>query len=355
MSAEQAVVAQSPQAPRAIIRKRLLFAAAAIVLVLAALLAYLTPRPRSFAIEAQTRAVALSFAGGEAMNSWLLPDALVCVRHARRTAGEVPVSADDAKTCDPRLYDIAHPVNGQTTWRDGDVVSLARPGSGALEILVQKVGAQPPDVDGTALTESSRIVVPDGPSLDGLILNFAGHITIGDVPGPGSRHTLISGTYEVREAMPTQERPVPLLTGDLFPGDRIRILADGTENDVTSYGFVAVQSGADALEVVAYSPAGDSVLRADRFGAKPILTTPTWIDRVVHDPILVAITTIAGIVGAILVFIDVYTRVAGRIALLPSGPVAVEPKAGAAAPSSGVAQPAASPAARTVGGSVAET
>lgn len=274
------------------------------LLALAAAVVYLSPRPRSFAVDAQTRAVTFSFLGNS-MNGWRLPGALVCLRKEVRSVASGDTAPDDAALCDPRLYELLRLGDIEMTWPDGTVVVLLRTGTGPVEILVSEIGASAPEVDGIALSRSSRIVVTDRGSLDNLILPFSATITIGGVPGPGSQDALISGTFEVREAMPTQERHVPLMTGPLFPGDQVRIVGDDTSNEASSnidipvYGFAVPRGIEPGLQVAAYTPPSRSALRLDRFAADPIFTVPTWIDRLVHDPILIGITAAAGIVGGL--------------------------------------------------------
>lgn len=302
MSASAPGVLATPDAGAQVRVRRGLLALLVLTFVMIVMIGafYLAPRPRSFAVDAQTRGVTLRFSGGESMNAWRLPDVMVCVRHDRRSAAAVAVTSADAALCDPRLYDIHRPATGEMTWREGDSITLSRAGRGPLILLVGETGPDTPRIDGVPITRSSRLIVPEGTSMEGLVLNFAARVSIGDVPGPGAHQTLISGRFEVREPMPTQQRPVAVMSGTLFSGDRVRIVDDTTGADIASYGFVVVQNGEDAMQVVAYSPPSNSALHVDRFAAGAVSTAPTWIDRVVHDPYLVAATAIMGVIAAAL-------------------------------------------------------
>jgi len=271
-----------------------LLALLVLVLVLAAL--YLSPRPRSFAINATTRAIDLTVVGAS-MSTWRLPDVLVCTRRGERLQGPGPTDRDGL-SCDPRLYETSRVAELEMEWSPGTVLSVTRSGEGkALEVFVRDPAAT--SIDGTPLTAGSRLVV-DGPAwAEGNSLTFSAQVVLGQVPGPGSQYNLMDGTFEIREATPTQSRAVPVMSGDLFPGDEVRIV--GPEDDsVTSFGFIEPLDDSDpGFRVVAYTPPAQSVLRIDRFGAESIRVSPSWVDRALRDAIFTAVTTVSAFAGSV--------------------------------------------------------
>ena len=257
---------------------------------------YLSPRDRSFLVTASTRGAVIT-TDGTAMNTWQLPTATICFR--REQVDRTIATTGPNVPCDPRLYEILDKRDLEFAWATGTTIQLGRAGSeGGFSVYVKDTRAKPTLVDGRELREGSWLYVAPTAWQSGMILTFAGRATIGEVPAPGARLTLIDGDYEIREPTALLARPQSVARGNLLSGDSAEIsTSDG--QPLIVYGFVdARDPGLAGVHLTIYSPPADSYLGISRFAAETVRVEPTWIDRALSDTILTALIAFLSLVSA---------------------------------------------------------
>lgn len=138
-----------------------------------------------------------------------------------------------------------------------------------------------------------------------LLLPFIGRLTTGDDVADGVDSILLSGTVSVMEEQLIGRARYVVNIEKLDAGDRVQLWSrDHTET--TSYGFIradstkGVSNPINALTVIAHSQADHA--QVERFGSAGYkIYAPQWA-RFLHDPWLVAATSIITIIVLLLEF-----------------------------------------------------
>ncbi|WP_144432068.1 hypothetical protein [Roseibium alexandrii] len=185
----------------------------------------------------------------------------------------------------------------------GSELELRRIGLGPLELRSDTGGVQLLfDGDVVSLTPEAGVVVDSLSFANGPALPFRGTAAIGVPVGAQGGAALLDGTYELREALGTRQRPELVGSGTLQAGDAVAIV-EGLRSDATPRadvkGFLAPvdadQAGFRAV-VSAFRPAAkEDGLRLEiaRHGFAPTEIAPSWKDRVLADAFTYALVAIA--------------------------------------------------------------
>ena len=258
----------------------------AVASVLIAIL-YLWPGARTFSIFAETHGLTITFDGTVA-SAWRFPKMSMC----RRLPSPLPPAARQslASRCDPRLFEeheFVEPV--EILWPAGTTVELFRGEAGSdLEVRILSY-REPPTQGELTIGKGSLLFVPSNAWARSGTIIYSGEVVLGAAASPGERGILLSGAYEVRHRPFLQNDSVLLRSGTLFAGDRVDMVTADDEPARNVYGFVAPRDDEPGLRATILTPASFALLRIDRLGAEPARIGPSWIDRAVTDPVLVAI------------------------------------------------------------------
>ena len=257
---------------------------------------------RSFAVEALTGSASVRFDGSERA-VWKLDNAVLC---ARRPRHEAPAAASTGHpACAPGLYDVREADSIEFRWPAGLAASMEVEGD-MLAITLSPVaaggGAAGLDVGdgGAPLASGSRILLDREAVLRSSPLPVSGDVTIGAVPSGGASGILREGRYVVRETLPWRNVPITVSEGALFAGDRLSFVAAGASeaDSQPAYGFLlGSNEGQPEFAITIYSALGPSRMRIDRFGNETAFVSPSWTERAVRDPILVAFTALFSLLG----------------------------------------------------------
>lgn len=290
------------RAPGRILVLRFIFAAV-ILLLLWITWRHLSVDARSYVIEARTHGLEIKFFASKS-KQWFLPEeTMLCHRGCRVLAA------------DERLLE----------WQDGTTVALRPATPAGLEILILEPEPPESDLPGSGksveasrplrttigaeeLTPGMRLILPEEGWSGAGNLTFSGFTRIGSEVSSGLRDHLVSGSYQVREILPSywfrpSHRPaVTVLEGKFFPGDEVTFLRpkDGALVKTPLTGFVSPppeEEDAAWLQVVGYSPTMAGIfMRINRQGTEPSDIEPNWAHRAIKDPIalgLAALLTMA--------------------------------------------------------------
>lgn len=271
------------------------------VCVLLALLVVLYGREghRSFAVDALTGRADIVFDGSERA-VWKVQDAIICVRRPR---GEAPAAASGSHPeCASSLFDIRFARSIEFRWPADQRISIESDQTTfAVTLSVASSPEVPDEVDlgdgGRPLGPGSRIILDRDAMLRSSPFPVSGEVTIGAVPSAGVVGILREGRYVVRETLPWRNLPITVSEGSLFIGDRLSFVATGTSAPAPqhAYGFLAAGPGDDdaaEFQITAYSALGPSRLQIDRFGNETAFIAPSWTERAIKDPILIAFTAL---------------------------------------------------------------
>ncbi|MCG8273872.1 hypothetical protein MIC97_20520 [Aquamicrobium sp. NLF2-7] len=251
---------------------------------------------RSFAVEALTGSATVRFDGSERA-VWKLEDVVLCARRSRRAA---PAAATESHPgCASGLYEVRTVASLEFRWPAGQAIGMESDGE-MLAITLSPVlaGEEPEALDvgdgGAPLAAGSRMLLDRKAVLRSSPLPVSGEVTIGTVPSGGVSGLLREGRYVVRETLPWRDVPITVSEGTLFTGDRLSFVAAGASGAAQpAYGFLV---GPDDVKpeftMTVYSALGPSRMRIDRFANETALVSPSWTERAVRDPILVAFTAL---------------------------------------------------------------
>ena len=259
--------------------------------------AFFLRNERAYLVEADTQGMTIAF-DRSAASSWRLTDVTVC-----RRLGQGEATDNRQRYCDARRFsEIALP-SLEIDWPSGTRIEVERHRTdGALTIRIADTAERMPEAGGQKLAPGSLIfVASDGWAGTGALI-FSGAATIGAIPGPGSRDLLLSGRYEIREALVGRSNPVTLREGTLSPGDSVTIVgADGATGAAVSGFLLRRQSGDpwSGFKVTAFSPSADIGLRISRLNAEPAVVTASWADRALRDPWLLGLAALLGFVSTV--------------------------------------------------------
>lgn len=135
-----------------------------------------------------------------------------------------------------------------------------------------------------------------------VLLSFRGDLKVGNDVGPQVERTLLSGTVTVVESGFLHGGRYAIATAALDPGDEVfwRLRRSNGKVIPVVSGFVHVGSD-DAMEVVGHAAA--DYVEIARFGAASYEIKPELVQRIIHDPVISAVTatvTCLGLLSAML-------------------------------------------------------
>lgn len=278
-------------------------------------LSYSFPLGQVYLVEAHTLGARVTVTGPDAV--WKLPDATLC---ADRGAGKDIKRATSwtGTGCNPGLYDVT--TLGGTEIRIPSGVQILLRAEADGSVLLRRLSDRPAQSDTpekvVRLSEQQRWTPGSLLRIDAgnwqrvTLLDFSGDIEIGQEAGSGADAYLVEGRYEVREHFLRQYRPwgavgaepTTVVTGTLYRGDRVAFRKQGDDDPpvatVLATGFIApgLEKDKPGFSVVASSGLDQkqAQLRIKSFGTREIHVSPTWIDRALRDPMLLALTAILG-------------------------------------------------------------
>lgn len=316
---------------------------ALLAVAVAAILLYGAGRPRSYLIEARSMSADLTLTS-TASGPWRFPALTACFRKEKRDRS---ASTPAGSRCDARLFDEVHYGEpAEIAWSDGSRLELRRTDASwnaGLEILVKdpSPGAEngrpvsPGRINGRELRPGSLVFVRNADWIAAGTLLFTGETVIGSVPFNNSSAILLEGRYEIREKpisasltdflTGSSSSTMPVQTGTFFRGDELRLVGStpGSTKPVPLSGYVAA-TGPEAagLNFLLYGPAGSSVLEVNRYAAHtdgspgaPSRIEPSWMDRAIRDPFLLALSAILALLVA---SIEITNAVSGWLSSRPS-------------------------------------
>ena len=280
-------------------RTRRVAAALAVgVAVLVFLLLTLGEGDKSYSAHAQTRGLDIVF-NEEPISGWQLGDMLVCFR---RDGADLVVQSQGrgvSPLCDPQLYQVERLVQQEFIWPEASHLQIARVGTAApLEIDVIESGMPPLVLGGASLPSRSRILVSPQIWADAGTLPLEGQITLGDTPSSGSQLNLIEGSYSINESLIWYNKPVEVVSGVFRSGDVVRMMDGADAGDV--FGFIEpAGDGKAGFMATVFSSPGGSRLQLYRYGVADLQIEPSLLDRVLRNPILLALGVLLAVLGAV--------------------------------------------------------
>jgi hypothetical protein len=287
-------------------RRSLLALGVASVAALALVAFYLGDVARTYIIQADTHSVSITFFGSES-KPWLVSDLTLCQRRRARISASQIVQPGPTGPCNPAVYENVRLSNQIIEWpNDTTIRALYAARDGGLELHLQSVPADANGeptllIGGHAIRDHAILLLPETVWRDIGSLLFSGYLTIGSEPVSGVRDHLVKGNYEVRETLFLRSRPVPVLRGELFSGDEVQIVSGPRAGISTVTGFMLSAGARDeGMRVVAYSSLSDAEMQINRLGATPSVVRPSWTDRALNDPALLALTGLLALIVTIL-------------------------------------------------------
>ncbi|MHA6642607.1 hypothetical protein [Mesorhizobium sp. A623] len=139
------------------------------------------------------------------------------------------------------------------------------------------------------------------------VLSFNGTARVGNQVSSGETRTLLSGTYEVREKPLWSEDTEVLKAGKIRSGESAEIMTAGKEGRQPAevFGHIAkIEPGKPGFNVGLVSAPGPVSLEIGYFGgAKPANIAPTWMDRALTSPLVLALAFLLSVILSAVQFI----------------------------------------------------
>ena len=277
-------------------------------------LSYSFPLGQVYLVEARTLGARITVTGPDAV--WKLPNATLC--SDRGANKDIRLATNWTGTgCNPGLFEINDLTGTEIRMPSGVQIQLRAESDGSvlLRRLSDRSDQTKAGSSGVRLTDQhnwtpgSLLRIEPTNWQRVTLLEFAGDVEIGQETGSGANAYLIEGRYEVREHFLRQYRPwgttsaepTTVVTGTLYRGDRVAFHKPTKENtsalSVLATGFIAPNLDlTPGFSIVASSSLEhkQAQLRIKSFGTRETQVTPTWIDRALRDPLLLALTAILG-------------------------------------------------------------
>ncbi len=286
---------------------------------IAVILIYSIPLGQSHVVEARTLGARLTVLGPDTV--WRLPPSTLCVdRGAERNL--VLAAGFDGPGCNPGIFAEKDLGNVELRIPSGVQILIRAEPNGS--VLLRRLEDQASNtstvvrlVDDTFWDVGSLIRIDADNWRSVALLEFAGDVVIGQAAVAGSTDYLVEGRFEVREHFLRQYRPfgarnaepTTVKSGSLYRGDRVSFQPKSSDLDdppVIVTGFISPQLVRNTLgfDIVISSgfDRSQAKLRVKSFGAREVTIQPSWVDRAVRDPLLVALTAILGFAVTSLTF-----------------------------------------------------
>lgn len=248
---------------------------------------------RTFIVEATTTGIDIRFAGQA--NDWHLGEATIC-KPLKRIERTLPRGTG---ACDERRYETG--IRGDAlriNWSPGAQVKLSAP---QPQTLVLELFGQ------AGWDDRTRIVIGKDEWATLGVLSFNGTALVGNQVSSGETRTILSGAYEVREKPLWSEDTEVLKAGKVRSGESAEIMTAGKDGRQPAevFGHIAeVEPGKPGFNVGLVSAPGPVSLQIGYFGgAKPANIAPTWMDRALTSPLVLALAFLLSVILSAVQFI----------------------------------------------------
>ncbi|MEX0277383.1 MAG: hypothetical protein AB3N19_07675 [Ruegeria sp.] len=277
------------------------------------ILLYSLPRGQSYVVEARTLGARVTFLGPDAL--WKLPKATYCQTRGEnrdlRTAAKF-----QGEGCNPGLFEIHTLPDAEIRIPSGVPILIRSEPDGSMLLRRLAVPDEAPKAapalrlsDALTWTPNSLLRIDAEGWMQVTLLEFVGDVVVGEEAGSGSNSYLIEGRYDVRERLlwrSDSAEPTTVFEGTLYRGDRVAFYGDEEDAEVLLTGFIApyLEDDRRGFGIVLSNGLDrtDSQLGIKSFGAREVLVSPSWTDRALRDPLLLALTAILGFAVTSLTF-----------------------------------------------------
>lgn len=281
------------------------------------ILLYSFPLAQNYVVEARTLSARMTVLEPDVF--WRLPRATLC-RELGDARDLVKASQYKGEGCNPSLFETITLEETEIRIPRGVQILIQYEPNGSLlfQRLANRLTNEKPIVRLTSSevwSENSVLRINGSDWAKVTLLEFAGDIVVGQEAGSGVSGYLIDGRYEVRELFLRQFRPwgysnadpTTVVAGSLYRGDRVAFVSQSrTDEAALLTGFIAplFDTGARGFGIVVSNGADttNARLAIKSFGARESQVTPSWIDRALRDPLLLALTAILGFAVTSLTF-----------------------------------------------------
>ncbi len=276
---------------------------------------YALPRPKSFTISAVSEHLDIDTVS-EGAPEWTILGLQVCFAGLSPDPRTRPVQDCDRNHYRTEIFD-----NEQTLrWTDDYQLEIRSFDDKFLFVYVnRRDGDQPVSLAGHMIKDGSILFIP----LDGAerpILPLRGYITLGESPTRSDAMLLLSGSYEIRQALRKRSGIHVVASGDFVAGDSISLVRDGPpllalpfleqgarrESDriVTRLFLSGLNTGQPGFGLVATTDLSYGNLLVTRVGGQPTEIAVSATQRLLADPIPVAVATLLGLMATIFALIN---------------------------------------------------
>lgn len=285
-----------------------------LVLCLALAVYYIPDRPQSFTVQAATEVLTVEVAA-EGQTVWDVELLQLCLP-GRPEITKAPDAGQTLPECAESYYGRRTLSEVEISWPAGYRLTFRILGMDAIEVLVeQHESSALATVGDLALTSGTLLRIPysmNGATLVRPLVPVRGYVRIGSVPNQSDTLLLHTGRYEIRQKMWWRRLPIVVARGELFTGDRIGFVCQrapiwvaqegpqvcASPQDVIAHLFVTdISPRIASLDVVATTDQTYSALQMTRIGGQPTEIYVPWTQRVVNDPLPVAVATILGLIA----------------------------------------------------------
>jgi len=247
---------------------------------------------RTFIVEATATGIDIRFAGHT--NDWHIGQATICTPR-KRVERTMPRGTG---ACDARRYEERRDDTLRINWSPGAEVQLSSP---QPQTLVLELFGQ------AGWDDRTRIVIGRSEWAALGVLSFNGSARIGNQVSSGETRMVLSGTYEAREKPFWSEDTEVLKAGRIRRGESAEIVAAAADGRVPAevFGHVAeVEPGKPGFNVGLVSAPGPVSLQIGYFGgANPASIAPTWIDRALTSPLVLALAFLLSVILSAVQFV----------------------------------------------------
>lgn len=243
---------------------------------------------RTFVVEAQTTGIQITFSGQA--NDWALGKVVVCTPRPRAD----PKLPRGTGVCDARGYTEEVLGDLRLVWtHDATVTVTTSSNAGQAVRLVLEISGQ----DGIA--DRTRVMLDAARWAEAGALTFNGTARIGEQLASGETKMLLHGSFEAREKPVWSATTEVLKSGLLRRGEAVSVVYPGADKPAPAEVFghiTAADQGGSGFVVGLVSAPGPVWLEVGFFGAAvPTLIAPTWIDRALTSPLVLALAALLSI------------------------------------------------------------
>ncbi|MFN4153897.1 MAG: hypothetical protein ACK4HF_04535 [Paracoccaceae bacterium] len=240
---------------------------------------------RTIVVEAETTGLEITFAGQA--NDWALGPVTVCVP---RPQIDRSLPRGDGQ-CDARRYLERSEDSLRINWNQNAAVRVTSTSLGGLAF----------DMSGQTDVENRTRVILSAESWQANgALTFSGTTRIGDQLASGETHMILSGSFEMREKPFGSETTEVLKTGPLRRGESALIMMPTEDGPMAAKVFGHITPAEDSSSRIAVgvvSAPGQVFLQLGFYGAAvPTRISPSWVDRALASPLVLALVAIMSLV-----------------------------------------------------------